>query len=224
MYATIPATTSELRERPLGNEGKYSYGGTASLSGGRARPMICSPAATMHCAPMVPRAPAPSQVPPRSGPGHAGDVAGDRPAAGVQRRRLGAPVRTRFGVAVVGKPCRCVPSARSGPADGSWCSADMPPSLRGARTGPWFSPCRQQPTGSPSGLAFIPPKGAVLPHPEVAHSSPGLVQSRLLGVPRDAPPWRDPPVVAERLPLSEARRAHELLGSTAATGKIMLVI
>ncbi|BCW72818.1 medium chain dehydrogenase/reductase family protein [Arthrobacter sp. NicSoilB8] len=31
------------------------------------------------------------------------------------------------------------------------------------------------------------------------------------------------PVVAERLPLSKARRAHELLGSTAATGKIVLV-
>ena len=31
------------------------------------------------------------------------------------------------------------------------------------------------------------------------------------------------PVVAERLPLSEARRAHELLDSTAATGKIVLV-
>jgi len=31
------------------------------------------------------------------------------------------------------------------------------------------------------------------------------------------------PVVAERLPLSEARRAHELLGSTAAKGKLVLV-
>ncbi|MGY3378363.1 NADPH2:quinone reductase [Arthrobacter sp. TE12231] len=31
------------------------------------------------------------------------------------------------------------------------------------------------------------------------------------------------PVVAERLPLSEARHAHELLASTAATGKIVLV-
>lgn len=31
------------------------------------------------------------------------------------------------------------------------------------------------------------------------------------------------PVVAERLPLAEVRRAHELLGSTAATGKIVLV-
>lgn len=31
------------------------------------------------------------------------------------------------------------------------------------------------------------------------------------------------PVVAERLPLSEIRRAHELLGSTAAKGKIVLV-
>lgn len=31
------------------------------------------------------------------------------------------------------------------------------------------------------------------------------------------------PAVAERLPLSEARRAHELLESTAATGKIVLV-
>ena len=31
------------------------------------------------------------------------------------------------------------------------------------------------------------------------------------------------PVVAERLPLSEARRAHELLERTAATGKLVLV-
>ncbi|GAP54312.1 alcohol dehydrogenase zinc-binding domain protein, partial [Arthrobacter sp. Hiyo6] len=31
------------------------------------------------------------------------------------------------------------------------------------------------------------------------------------------------PVVAERLPLSEARKAHELLESTAAAGKIVLV-
>ena len=31
------------------------------------------------------------------------------------------------------------------------------------------------------------------------------------------------PVVAERLPLSEARRAHELLERSAATGKLMLV-
>jgi len=31
------------------------------------------------------------------------------------------------------------------------------------------------------------------------------------------------PVVAERLPLSDARRAHELLEKTAATGKLVLV-
>jgi NADPH:quinone reductase-like Zn-dependent oxidoreductase len=31
------------------------------------------------------------------------------------------------------------------------------------------------------------------------------------------------PVVAERLPLSEARRAHEMLESTAAKGKLVLV-
>jgi NADPH:quinone reductase len=31
------------------------------------------------------------------------------------------------------------------------------------------------------------------------------------------------PVVAERLPLSEARRAHELLDRTAATGKLVLM-
>jgi NADPH:quinone reductase len=31
------------------------------------------------------------------------------------------------------------------------------------------------------------------------------------------------PVVAERLPLSDARRAHELLESTAAKGKLVLV-
>jgi NADPH:quinone reductase-like Zn-dependent oxidoreductase len=31
------------------------------------------------------------------------------------------------------------------------------------------------------------------------------------------------PVIAERLPLSEARRAHELLESSAAKGKLVLV-
>ena len=31
------------------------------------------------------------------------------------------------------------------------------------------------------------------------------------------------PVVARRLPFTEARRAHELLDSTAATGKLVLV-
>jgi NADPH:quinone reductase-like Zn-dependent oxidoreductase len=31
------------------------------------------------------------------------------------------------------------------------------------------------------------------------------------------------PVVAERLPLTEARRAHELLEKSAATGKLVLV-
>jgi NADPH:quinone reductase len=31
------------------------------------------------------------------------------------------------------------------------------------------------------------------------------------------------PVVAERLPLSDARRAHELLERSAATGKLVLV-
>jgi len=31
------------------------------------------------------------------------------------------------------------------------------------------------------------------------------------------------PVVAERLPLTEARRAHEMLDRTAATGKLVLV-
>jgi NADPH:quinone reductase len=31
------------------------------------------------------------------------------------------------------------------------------------------------------------------------------------------------PVVAERLPLSEARRVHELLDRTSATGKLVLV-
>jgi NADPH2:quinone reductase len=31
------------------------------------------------------------------------------------------------------------------------------------------------------------------------------------------------PVVAERMPLADARRAHELLGSSAAKGKLVLV-
>jgi NADPH2:quinone reductase len=42
----------------------------------------------------------------------------------------------------------------------------------------------------------------------------------LLGFLRDG---RIHPVVAERLPLSDARRAHELLGRTAAKGKLVLV-
>jgi NADPH2:quinone reductase len=42
----------------------------------------------------------------------------------------------------------------------------------------------------------------------------------LLGLLRDR---KIHPVVAERLPLSEARRAHELLESTASTGKIVFV-
>jgi len=32
------------------------------------------------------------------------------------------------------------------------------------------------------------------------------------------------PVVSERLPLTEVRRAHELLESSAATGKLVLVL
>ncbi len=42
----------------------------------------------------------------------------------------------------------------------------------------------------------------------------------LLGLLRDG---KIHPVVADRLPLAEARRAHELLGETAATGKLVLV-
>ncbi|GAB4585637.1 medium chain dehydrogenase/reductase family protein [Nocardia sp. IFM 10818] len=44
--------------------------------------------------------------------------------------------------------------------------------------------------------------------------------SELIGLLREG---RIHPVVAERMPLTEARRAHELLDTTAATGKIVLV-
>lgn len=46
------------------------------------------------------------------------------------------------------------------------------------------------------------------------------------GLPRTARPpphGQDPPVVAERLPLSDARHAHELLDSSASKGKLVLV-
>ena len=63
-----------------------------------------------------------------------------------------------------------------------------------------------------------------LPDPEAAHPAPGLVPgglpASLLELLREG---KIHPVVAERLPLSEARRAHELLESSAAKGKIVLV-
>jgi hypothetical protein len=38
-----------------------------------------------------------------------------------------------------------------------------------------------------------------------------------------SPTGRSPPLVAERIPLAEARRAHELLGRGEITGKIVIV-
>ena len=52
---------------------------------------------------------------------------------------------------------------------------------------------------------------------------PGVVPGGLPRAARAAPRGKIHPVVAERLPLSEARRAHELLESSAAKGKLVLV-
>ena len=86
------------------------------------------------------------------------------------------------------------------------------------------------------GQALAPPAGARLPDPEVprrcskaTRSSgrraplPGVVPGGLPRAARAASPGKIHPVVAERLPLSDARRAHELLESTAAKGKLVLV-
>ena len=43
-YAMVPVITSEFSECPLGNDAEYSYGGTASESGGLDRPTRALPA------------------------------------------------------------------------------------------------------------------------------------------------------------------------------------
>ena len=87
-------------------------------------------------------------------------------------------------------------------------------------------------------LSLLPPRRRVLAYRiqklrDAAQQRPGAVG----GEPRDANWYREDfrallelfrrgairPVVAERLPLAEARRAHELLEQTAATGKLVLV-
>ena len=73
------------------------------------------------------------------------------------------------------------------------------------------------------GLALDPAAGERLPGPKAAHPSSGLVREDfhvLLELLREG---KIHPVVAERLPLSEARRAHELLERSAAKGKLVLV-
>ncbi|WP_420710838.1 zinc-binding dehydrogenase [Streptomyces sp. MUSC 125] len=95
------------------------------------------------------------------------------------------------------------------------------------------------------GPALAQPAGARLPDPEAARASPPTASrgwrsrdaSRGGGGPRDPDQFRADfhallellrehkihPVVAERLPLSEARHAHEMLGRAAAKGKLVLV-
>ena len=92
------------------------------------------------------------------------------------------------------------------------------------------------------GPALAAPAGARLPDPEAARRPSMLPVAEspsapVGGGPRDPDWFREDfrallellregkihPVVAERLPLSEARRAHELLESAAAKGKLVLV-
>ena len=74
------------------------------------------------------------------------------------------------------------------------------------------------------GPALAPPAGARLPDPEAAHPTTRIWFREdfraLLELLRRG---EIHPVVAERLPLSDARRAHELLESSAAKGKLVLV-
>ena len=92
------------------------------------------------------------------------------------------------------------------------------------------------------GPALAPPAGVRLPDPEAARGPPGdsdgesstasrgwrsprpgVVPGGLPRAARAASEGKIHPVVAERLPLTEARRAHELLESSAAKGKLVLV-
>ena len=87
------------------------------------------------------------------------------------------------------------------------------------------------------GQAVAPPAGARLPRPEVPRHSATRRAGAVGGEPMDPDWFREDfgallellregkihPVVAERLPLSEARHAHELLESSAAKGKLVLV-
>jgi NADPH:quinone reductase len=91
------------------------------------------------------------------------------------------------------------------------------------------------------GPALAPPAGVGLPDPEATRGPPacshGEPPTASRGGPR-VPEWfredfrallgllregQIHPVVAERLPLADARRAHELLESSAAKGKLVLV-
>ena len=135
--------------------------------------------------------------------------------------------------------CRFAPSARCGPAEGSSCSATTPRSRTGARAGAAVDRVVRGDRGRLRSGACSRPAGGCSPtgsrsYAKATKCSRAASRGRR---PRDPEWFREDfrallellregkihPVVAERLPLSEARRAHELLESSAAKGKLVLV-
>src|SRR4029453_13352338 len=130
--------------------------------------------------------------------------------------------------------CRFVPSARYGPAGGLLCSVITPHSRLGGRAGMGGSRGTGRPGGPRRGVGYRIQKL------REGHQWVPAGRRRALpvgGGPRDPDGFREDfrallellradkihPVVAERLPLTEARRAHELLERSAAKGKLVLV-
>ena len=73
------------------------------------------------------------------------------------------------------------------------------------------------------GPGFDPPTGQWVSDPDAAHPAPGLVPEDFLALLELLRAGKIRPVVAERLPITEARHAHEMLESTASKGKLVLV-
>ena len=132
---------------------------------------------------------------------------------------------------------RCARSARCGPAGGWSSSAATARSRTGRKTGGRWSSGTRRPR--PSGLwGKLSPRRRVFAY-RVQKFRDKATEARRSGRRRAADPeWfredfgvllellregRIHPVVAERLPLAERRHAHELLESSAAKGKLVLV-
>jgi len=120
--------------------------------------------------------------------------------------------------------CRFAPSARCGPAEGLSCSATPPRSRRGAGAGARGSSGTRRPRASFSGACSRPAGGSTATgSTSCATATRGGFREDFLALLELLRRGEIQPIVAERLPLTEVRRAHELLESSAATGKLVLV-
>jgi Zinc-binding dehydrogenase len=118
---------------------------------------------------------------------------------------------------------RFAPSARCGRAERLSCSATPPRSCWGTGAGERGSSGTRRPRALSLGPGFGPSAEPRLPDRQAAQPPPGVVPEDFLALLELLRRGAIRPVVSERLPLTEVRRAHELLASSAATGKLVLV-